>query len=174
MLLGGAEQSPAGHRAPRSHPAHDAADTEQPQQFLTAGYKRSHSHRNAHLTPPALGWHCHSWTAELCNTRAKQHLASQEECHKLPQLWNKGVCGFLIFLILVMCYNSPLVLRKRKGKATAANEVAAMLLWTIITASNMLMRGYRFWQNIHRDQWKPNLAHSRNILPGKIAQNWDL
>lgn len=43
-----------------------------------------------------------------------------------------------------MRYNSPLVLRKWKGKATAANKVAAMLLWTIITVRNMLMSGYRF------------------------------
>lgn len=51
---------------------------------------------------------------------------------------------WLIFFILVTCYNSPLVLRKWKGKATATNKVAAMLLWTIIIISNMLMSGCRF------------------------------
>lgn len=58
--------------------------------------------------------------------------------------------AFWFFLILVMCYNSPLVLRKWKGKAIAANKVAAMLLWTTVIVSNPLMSGCRFWQNTHR------------------------
>lgn len=77
MFPGGTEQTgtegPAWQRAPSCHPAHSAADMDQPQQLHTAGYRRAHSHRNAYLTLNALGFrsHCHSSSVGLCNMRPR-------------------------------------------------------------------------------------------------------